>query len=116
MTLHPCRRARQGLSTASYAGLVYGAAGLLLLPLAALSADSLLPTSPRDLLVWLGLVLVPTLGGHTVFNWALRYVQASIISGTILAEPVVVADEQVGLDAVQEVDVAQWRLAVGGQR
>ena len=29
--------------------------------------------------------------GHTVFNWALRYVQASIISGTILAEPVVAA-------------------------
>jgi drug/metabolite transporter (DMT)-like permease len=25
--------------------------------------------------------------GHTVFNWALRYMQASIISGTILAEP-----------------------------
>jgi drug/metabolite transporter (DMT)-like permease len=29
--------------------------------------------------------------GHTVFNWALRYVQASIISGAILAEPVVAA-------------------------
>ena len=29
--------------------------------------------------------------GHTVFNWALRYVEASIVSGTILAEPVVSA-------------------------
>jgi drug/metabolite transporter (DMT)-like permease len=29
--------------------------------------------------------------GHTVFNWALRYVEASILSGTILAEPVVSA-------------------------
>jgi drug/metabolite transporter (DMT)-like permease len=29
--------------------------------------------------------------GHTVFNWALRYVDASMISGTILAEPVVSA-------------------------
>ena len=29
--------------------------------------------------------------GHTVLNWALRYVEASIISGTILAEPVVSA-------------------------
>ena len=29
--------------------------------------------------------------GNTVFNWALRYVEASIISGTILAEPVVLA-------------------------
>jgi drug/metabolite transporter (DMT)-like permease len=25
--------------------------------------------------------------GHTVFKWALRYVEASVISGTILAEP-----------------------------
>ena len=29
--------------------------------------------------------------GHTVFNWALRYVEASIVSGTILAEPAVSA-------------------------
>ncbi len=29
--------------------------------------------------------------GHTVFNWALRYVEASVISGTVLAEPVVAA-------------------------
>jgi drug/metabolite transporter (DMT)-like permease len=29
--------------------------------------------------------------GHTVFNWALRYAEASVISGTILAEPVVSA-------------------------
>jgi drug/metabolite transporter (DMT)-like permease len=41
---------------------------------------------------WFWLVAItagPQLMGHTVFNWALRYVQASIISGTILAEPVV---------------------------
>jgi drug/metabolite transporter (DMT)-like permease len=29
--------------------------------------------------------------GHTVFNWTLRYVEASVVSGTILAEPVVAA-------------------------
>src|SRR5919199_10078 len=29
--------------------------------------------------------------GHTVLNWALRYVEASIVSGTILAEPAVSA-------------------------
>jgi hypothetical protein len=29
--------------------------------------------------------------GHSVFNWALRYVEASVISGTIFAEPVVSA-------------------------
>jgi drug/metabolite transporter (DMT)-like permease len=34
---------------------------------------------------------VPQILGHTVLNWTLKYVDASIISGTILAEPVVSA-------------------------
>jgi drug/metabolite transporter (DMT)-like permease len=29
--------------------------------------------------------------GHTVLNWTLEYVRASIISGAILAEPVIAA-------------------------
>ena len=37
------------------------------------------------------MTLGPQILGHTVFNWALRYVDASIISGTILTEPVVSA-------------------------
>ncbi len=38
--------------------------------------------------MWLAAITPgPQLMGHTVFNWALRYVEASIISGTILAEP-----------------------------
>jgi drug/metabolite transporter (DMT)-like permease len=42
--------------------------------------------------LWLwALTLGPQILGHTVFNWALRYVDASIISGTVLAEPVVAA-------------------------
>ena len=41
---------------------------------------------------WIGAItLGPQIMGHTVFNWALRYVEASIVSGTILAEPVVSA-------------------------
>jgi drug/metabolite transporter (DMT)-like permease len=41
---------------------------------------------------WLGAVtLGPQILGHTVLNWALSYVEASIVSGTILAEPVVSA-------------------------
>ena len=36
---------------------------------------------------WLWMVtLGPQILGHTVLNWALRYVEASIVSGTILAE------------------------------
>jgi len=45
-----------------------------------------------DVVLWLfAITLGPQILGHTVLNWALRYVEASIVSGTILAEPVVSA-------------------------
>src|SRR5581483_6001452 len=83
------RRARQGLSTVTYAGLVYGGAAALLLAATALSGAGLSPRSALDPLAWLGLVAVPTLGGHTVFNWTLRYLPASVVGVAILGEPVV---------------------------
>lgn len=36
----------------------------------------------------MALALVPTIMGHTVFNWALRYVKAAVVSVSILGEPV----------------------------
>jgi drug/metabolite transporter (DMT)-like permease len=36
-------------------------------------------------------MLGPQILGHTILNWALKYVDASIISGIILPEPVVSA-------------------------
>jgi drug/metabolite transporter (DMT)-like permease len=83
------RHARRGLSTSSYSGAVFGIAGLLLLTLAFLSESSLIPATRSDPVVWLGLILIPTLGGHTVFNWALRHVPASVVGVSILGEPVI---------------------------
>ncbi len=83
------RHVRQELSTPSYAGSVYALAGVVLLVLALASGSELVPASPRDPLIWLALVLIPTLAGHTVFNWALRHVPASIVGVSILGEPVI---------------------------
>ena len=74
-----------------YSIVVYSAAALTLLPVALL-LDARLWGYPADTWFWLwAITLGPQIMGHTVFNWALRYVEASIISGTILAEPVVSA-------------------------
>lgn len=44
---------------------------------------------PRDeWLLFLGLALVPHILGHTVYNWTLRYVSASVVSVSLLGEPV----------------------------
>jgi drug/metabolite transporter (DMT)-like permease len=80
-----------GVGVLPYSIVVYSAAALTLLPVA-LVFDVRLWGYPGETWLWLGAItLGPQIMGHTVFNWALRYVEASIVSGTILAEPVVSA-------------------------
>jgi drug/metabolite transporter (DMT)-like permease len=80
-----------GVGVLPYSIVVYSAAALTLLPVALIS-DVRLWGYSGETWFWLGAItLGPQIMGHTVFNWALRYVEASIVSGTILAEPVVSA-------------------------
>jgi len=80
-----------GIGVLPYSVVVYSAAALALLPVA-LVLDVRLWGYSGETWFWLSaLTLGPQLMGHTVFNWALRYVEASVISGTILAEPVISA-------------------------
>jgi len=82
------RRVRQTLGVATYAGVVYGIGGLVIAVLAFASGHSLTAFSQRDALLWLALILVPTMAGHTVFNWALKHLPASVVGVSILGEPV----------------------------
>ena len=80
-----------GVGVLPYSVVVYASASATLLP-AALYAGTPLWGYSGETWFWLSAVtLGPQVLGHTVFNWALRYVEASIISATILAEPVVSA-------------------------
>jgi len=82
------RRVRQTLGIAAYAGIVYGIAGVVIAAVAVSTGLSLVDFSARDGLLYLGLVLIPTLAGHTVFNWALRYVPVSVVGVAVVGEPV----------------------------
>jgi drug/metabolite transporter (DMT)-like permease len=74
-----------------YCIVVYFAAALTLLPVTLLLGVRLWGYS-GETWFWLWVItLGPQITGHTVFKWALRHVEASIVSGTILAEPVVSA-------------------------
>ena len=80
-----------GVGVLPYSIVVYSAAAITLLSAALLSGTRLWGYT-AETWFWLGAItLGPQIMGHTVFNWALRYIEASIISGTILAEPVVSA-------------------------
>ncbi|MEJ7871444.1 MAG: DMT family transporter, partial [Rubrobacteraceae bacterium] len=80
-----------GVGVLPYSIVVYASASATLLP-PALFAGTPLWEYSGETWFWLWVMtLGPQILGHTVFNWALKYVDASMISGTILAEPVVSA-------------------------
>ncbi|HHV71885.1 MAG TPA: DMT family transporter [Clostridia bacterium] len=82
------RELRQRLDLLTYTFLVYGSSTLILFLFCFVFKTSLYPYPTGDYLAFLGLALVCTIFGHTIFNWALRYVQATIVSMSILFEPV----------------------------
>ena len=80
-----------GVGVLPYSVVVYSAAAATLLPVV-IAFDVPLWGYSGETWIWLAAITAgPQLIGHTVFNWALRYVEASIVSGVILAEPVVAA-------------------------
>jgi drug/metabolite transporter (DMT)-like permease len=84
-------RTTGGMGVLPYSIVVYAAASLTLAPAALLAGQPLWGFSGETWLWLAAITLGPQILGHTVFNWALKYVDASLISGTILAEPVVAA-------------------------
>ncbi|TGU72794.1 DMT family transporter [Geomonas terrae] len=81
------RRLRHGVPLTGYTFVTYGASALTLSGAAAVGGVAFYPYPAQDWLIFVALALVCTILGHTVFNWVLRYVQASVVSVSILGEP-----------------------------
>ena len=82
------RGARQHLDNISYSIPVYGLCAGFLACLALGFRQSLIAVGSRDLLDFLALAVVCTLGGHLLYNWTLRYLPAAAVSISFLGEPV----------------------------
>ncbi|MCL4441515.1 MAG: DMT family transporter [Firmicutes bacterium] len=82
------RRLRTRLSLSVYTFLAYGSASLALAGVVVLAGKSFYPYPPREWLLFFSLAVVCTIFGHTVFNWVLKYVQASVVAIGVLGEPV----------------------------
>ena len=83
------RKARARISLLGYVTPLYAVCSTFLLLWAILSGDRLYPYGAT---VWgylLALAIVPTILGHTIFNWAIKHVRPSAISLAFLGEPVV---------------------------
>ena len=82
------RTLRARTSLVPYIFIVYGVAAIALLGYVAV-ANQPLVGYPQLTYFWLlCLALIPQLIGHSTYNWALRYMPASLVSVTTLGEPI----------------------------
>jgi drug/metabolite transporter (DMT)-like permease len=80
------RTVRANLGVAGYSAMVYTVVCIIAALTAVAGGVAHFP-SPRVALACLGLAVVCTIGGHTVFNWALRHVPVLLVSISFLGEP-----------------------------
>lgn len=82
------RKIRQEMSLIPYAFLVYFFSTIFL-GLFSFGLSTGFTIYPmREYIIFLALAVVPTMFGHTVYNWALKYVKARLVSISLFGEPV----------------------------
>ncbi len=105
------RSLRKKLDIWAYTGIVYGAAGTVLLAAVLLSPDVPLTGYPtQDWLVFLALAAGPMMLGHTGINYALGYLPAYVANLASLGEPVGATLLAWVLPAIAEVPPPQTLL------
>ncbi len=82
------RRLRQELSVVVYTSIVYSTAAVALAICMAVSGTRFAGYPPRTWLVFALMTIGPQLLGHTVFNYVLGHVRASVVAVAVMAEPV----------------------------
>ncbi len=82
------RQLRKKLDTISYTALVYGTAAGILLGVLIIKAEPVFSYGPQTYLWLLALGIIPQLLGHSLLNWALKYISAAYVSLTLLGEPI----------------------------
>jgi drug/metabolite transporter (DMT)-like permease len=82
------RKLRAKINLIPYIFVVYGVAALVLIAIMFGMGQSPLGFMPVTYLWLILLALVPQLLGHSIFNWSLKYIPVSLVSVTLLGEPV----------------------------
>ncbi|WP_053217416.1 DMT family transporter [Virgibacillus senegalensis] len=79
---------RKRLALMPYTFVVYGISAITLIIYNVILQHPFTGYPANDWLVFLALAIIPTFFGHTLFNWAIRWVSTAVISMSIIFEPV----------------------------
>lgn len=79
---------RKRLSLVTYTFVVYSISTITLFFYVLIVQEPFKPYETNDWVYFILLALIPTLLGHTLFNWSLKWLSTSTISMAILFEPV----------------------------
>ncbi len=82
------RSLRQRIDLVPYVTVVYAVCAVVLLGMVAAQGLALVAYPPREWLLFLGMALGPGILGHTLINWALAHLESSVVSVSLLGEPV----------------------------
>lgn len=79
---------RKRMSLTAYTFIVYGISAIILLVYVLGSGHELVHYPKEEWYLFILLAIIPTLLGHSLFNWAIEWVSTTKISMAILFEPV----------------------------
>jgi drug/metabolite transporter (DMT)-like permease len=82
------RKARKSVPLLPYVFIVYSICTLTLLFSCVAISEPIHPVPPREYVLFILMAIVPTIFGHTLYNWALKFVKAQIVSVSLLGEPI----------------------------
>ncbi|SEO88389.1 Permease of the drug/metabolite transporter (DMT) superfamily [Halogranum amylolyticum] len=82
------RSLRQRIALLPYVIVVYTVCTTVLFGLTVAEGHALVGYPPREWLLFLGMAVGPGLLGHTLINWALAHLESSVVSVSLLGEPV----------------------------
>lgn len=82
------RSLRQRVALIPYVVVVYSVCTATLLGIVVLEGHALAGYPAREWVLFVGLAVGPGLFGHTVINWALAHLESSVVSVSLLGEPV----------------------------
>ncbi|WP_019508053.1 DMT family transporter [Pleurocapsa sp. PCC 7319] len=101
---------RRGLNTSNYIAIAYSTAALFLFPLPLLSQTSYFGYAPSVYLYIFLMAVMSQVIGHTSLNWSVRWISPTLVSLSLLLEPVVASC----IGAIALGEIPSLSLFLGG--